>query len=40
MVDRARAPLRHAPGEPVELGALLAEFADAGVRAPATATTS
>lgn len=37
VVDRARAPLRHAPGEPVALEALLAEFG-AGVRTPATVT--
>jgi len=40
IVDRSRAPLRHAPGEPVELEALLEEFSGADVRAPATATAS
>ena len=40
IVNGVRAPLRHAPGEPVELEALLAEFGGAGVRAPATANAS
>jgi crotonobetainyl-CoA:carnitine CoA-transferase CaiB-like acyl-CoA transferase len=40
IVDRVRAPMRHAPGEPVEFEALLAEFSGAGVRAAATATAS
>lgn len=36
-VDRARAPLRYAPGEAVELEALLAEFGGACVRTPVAA---
>jgi hypothetical protein len=33
-VDRKRAPLRYAPGQAVDLEALLAEFGGAGVRRP------
>ncbi len=38
MVDRARAPLRYAPGQAVNLAALLAEFGGARARAPAAAS--
>jgi len=40
IVDRSRAPLRHAPGELVGLEVLLEEFGGADVRVPATATAS
>ena len=39
-VDRARAPLRYAPGQAVELEALLAEFGGADVRRPVAAADS
>lgn len=38
IVDRVRAPLRYAPGEPVDLETLLAEFRGAHARAPVAAT--